>query len=202
MNPAWLPASAFRFVRARRVRVVGEGVLVDTVRAEVSAQPVDEDADLVFALGDCGAGPEGFTLASDGAVVTVRADEPAGLLYGLFHLVRLGEAAFAARPLETHRPALRRRMVEHWDNVDVHPVMGQVERGYAGGSIFWRDGALRADLDRVRGYGRLLASCGVNALAVNNVNVHRTEARLLTDRLGDVAAIADRLRPFGIRVHL
>ena len=33
------------------------------------------------------------------------------------------------------RPALRRRMLNHWDNVAVHPVMGQVERGYAGGSI-------------------------------------------------------------------
>ena len=37
---------------------------------------------------------------------------------------------------------------------------------------------------------------------MNNVNVHGTETRLLTDRLGDVAAIADLLRPFGIRVHL
>jgi len=37
---------------------------------------------------------------------------------------------------------------------------------------------------------------------VNNVNVHATEARLLTERLGDVAAIADVLRPYGIRVHL
>jgi alpha-glucuronidase len=91
-------------------------------------------------------------------------------------------------------------MLDHWDNVDVHPVMGQVERGYAGGSIFWQDGALRGDLSRVRAYGRLLAACGVNAVAVNNVNVHATEAHLLTDRLGDVSAIADLLRPHGIRV--
>jgi alpha-glucuronidase len=37
---------------------------------------------------------------------------------------------------------------------------------------------------------------------VNNVNVHATETHLLTDRLGDVTAIADALRPYGIRVHL
>jgi alpha-glucuronidase len=80
--------------------------------------------------------------------------------------------------------------------------MGQVERGYAGGSIFWRDGALCADPARVRAYGRLLAACGINAVAVNNVNVHTTEAHLLTDRLGDVAAIAGLLRPYGIRIHL
>src|SRR5690606_35864439 len=91
---------------------------------------------------------------------------------------------------------------DHWDNVAVHPVMGQVERGYAGGSIFWRDGGPRGDLDRVRAYARLLAAIGVNAVAVNNVNVHAAEARLLTDRLGDVAALADVFRPYGIRTHL
>jgi len=148
-------------------------------------------------------GPEGYALARENGVTTVLADAPAGLLYGMFHLVRLGDAAFdAPRPVERHRPAMDLRMLNHWDNVDVHPVMGQVERGYAGGSIFWRDGAARADWDRVRAYARLLASIGVNALSVNNVNVHATEARLLTDRLGDVAAIADHLRPYGIRVHL
>jgi alpha-glucuronidase len=148
-------------------------------------------------------GAEGFLLARHGGVTVVLADQPAGLLYGLFHVVRLGAAAFdPALGAQVHRPAVGRRMLDHWDNVDVHPVMGQVERGYAGGSIFWRDGAPRADLTRVRAYGRLLASCGINGVAVNNVNVHATEAHLLTDRLGDVAAIADALRPYGIRVHL
>jgi len=37
---------------------------------------------------------------------------------------------------------------------------------------------------------------------VNNVNVHATEARLVTDRLGDVEAVAALLRPYGVRVHL
>jgi alpha-glucuronidase len=148
-------------------------------------------------------GPEGFALGRRGGVTVVLADGPAGLLYGLFHVVRLGEAAFSgSRPLEYHRPAMRRRMLDHWDNVDVHPVMGQVERGYAGGSLFWRDGRSRCDLSRLREYGRLLASCGINAVSVNNVNVHATEARLLTDRLDEVAAIAGRLRPYGIRVAL
>lgn len=148
-------------------------------------------------------GDEGFLLARDGEVTVVLADAPAGLLYGLFHVVRLCAAAFdPARPPERHRPALRRRMLNHWDNVAVHPVMGQVERGYAGGSIFWQDGRPRGDLARVREYGRLLAASGVNAISVNNVNVARTEALLLTDRLGDVAEIADVLRPYNIRVHL
>nr|WP_230416482.1 alpha-glucuronidase [Micromonospora tarapacensis] len=148
-------------------------------------------------------GPEGYALARHGEVTVVLADEPAGLLYGLFHVVRLGEAAFGPpHPVRVHRPAMRRRMLDHWDNVDVHPVMGQVERGYAGGSIFWRDGRPRRDRTRIRAYARLLAACGVNAVSVNNVNVHATEARLLTERLDDVAEIADELRPYSIRVHL
>ncbi|MCX3062938.1 alpha-glucuronidase [Streptomyces beihaiensis] len=153
---------------------------------------------------DCPRHPEGFTLhrTLDRTTVTASAAAPAGLLHGYFHVVRLGEAAFTPAPAATHRPALTPRMLDHWDNVDVHPVMGQVERGYAGGSLFWRDGRPRDEPHRIRAYARLLASCGIDALAVNNVNVHATEARLLTDRLDDVAAIADLLRPYGIRTHL
>ncbi|MEV2240618.1 alpha-glucuronidase [Micromonospora sp. NPDC049891] len=169
----------------------------------------DGPAELDAALADLDAaddgplGAEGYALARHGEVTVLLADQPAGLLYGLFHLTRLGESAFGApHEARLYRPAMRRRMLDHWDNVDVHPVMGQVERGYAGGSIFWQDGHPRRDRDRVRAYARLLAACGVNAVAVNNVNVHATEARLLTERLDDVAEIADEFRPYGIRVHL
>ena len=187
-----------------------DGGAFDLVLALTTAEPLPGAAEVVREeLSRCGGqnpdalGPEGFALARRDGVTVVLAESGAGLLYGLFHVVRLGESAFGdARPVERHRPAMRLRMVDHWDNVDVHPVMGQVERGYAGGSIFWRDGALRSDLTRVRAYGRLLAACGVNAVSVNNVNVHATEAHLLTDRLGAVAAIASALRPYGIRVHL
>ncbi|MBC9002725.1 alpha-glucuronidase, partial [Micromonospora aurantiaca] len=157
----------------------------------------------VNGTGDGSLGDEGYLLARVDDVTVVLADAPAGLLYGMFHVVRLGAAAFDDDlPARRHRPALDRRMLDHWDNVAVHPVSGQVERGYAGGSLFWRDGAARHETARLRDYARLLASCGVNAVTVNNVNVHDTEALLLTDRLGDVAEIAEVLRPYGIRVHL
>ncbi|MEU6727625.1 alpha-glucuronidase [Nonomuraea wenchangensis] len=223
VHPAWLPPEAFRAIGSRQVLVLGEGALVDTVREEVAAATarhgggagpgcvlaltgadgLPEPARAVAAeAGPTGA--EGYALARRDGVTVVVADAPAGLLYGLFHLVRLGEAAFAPgdRPVERHAPATARRMLDHWDNIAVHPVMGQVERGYAGGSLFWRDGELREDLTRVRAYARLLAAAGINAVAINNVNVHATEARLLTDRLGEVAAIAAELRPYGIRAHV
>ncbi len=200
-DAAWLPDAAFRAVGARRSLVRGgPDPLKDTVRAELvgvcarfGGEVVrDGDAaELVLDLTGEDSSDEGYTLERRDGVTTVTASGGRGLLYGLFHVVRLGEGAFAGDlASRTHRPALATRMLDHWDNVAVHPVMGQVERGYAGGSLFWADGVARGDLARVRAYGRLLAACGINAVAVNNVNVHATEARLLTDRIGDVAAIA------------
>ncbi|WP_449353286.1 alpha-glucuronidase [Streptomyces shaanxiensis] len=209
VDPAWLPDEAFRPIGTRRTLIRGSGPLVDTVRGEVAracarfgGAVVQDDPDLVLELTGDDAG-EGFTYGRRDGCTTVTATGARGLLYGLFHVVRLGETAFLeeAEP-EEHRPELALRMLDHWDNVAVHPVMGQVERGYAGGSLFWEDGRARGDLERVRAYGRLLAACGINAVAVNNVNVHAAEARLLTDRLEEVADIAGALRPYGIRTHL
>jgi alpha-glucuronidase len=218
VDPAWLPPAALRAVGSRRTLIRGSGPLVETVHGEVAeacrrfggrvVRDASDDGpyDLALGLGTDGPellGEEGFTFACEGGTTTVTACGGRGLLYGLFHVVRLGEAAFSGeRSPQTHRPALALRMLDHWDNVAVHPVMGQVERGYAGGSLFWEDGRARGDLERVRAYGRLLAACGINAISVNNVNVHAAEARLLTDRIGEVADIADALRPYGIRTHL
>ncbi|WP_078625171.1 alpha-glucuronidase [Streptomyces iakyrus] len=218
VDPAWLPPAAFRAIGGRRTLIRGAAPLVETVHGEVAQAcrrfggRVERDAvpdgayDLVLGLGADGPellGEEGFTCAREGGTTTVTASGGRGLLYGLFHVVRLGEAAFTGEHArQTHRPALALRMLDHWDNVAVHPVMGQVERGYAGGSLFWDDGRARGDLERVRAYGRLLAACGINAVAVNNVNVHATEARLLTDRIGEVSGIAAALRSYGIRTHL
>ncbi len=214
VDPAWLPEQAFRPIGTRRTLVRGSGPLVDTVHGEVAGAcerfggRVERDAapgpfDLVLELtGEDSS--EAFAYERDGDCTTVTASGQRGLLYGLFHVVRLGGSAFLGqRQRERHTPALDLRMLDHWDNVAVHPVMGQVERGYAGGSLFWADGRARGELlGRVRAYGRLLAACGINALAVNNVNVHETEAHLLTDRIEEVAEIAGALRPYGVRTHL
>ncbi|MCP2263564.1 alpha-glucuronidase [Promicromonospora thailandica] len=226
-HPAWLPDDAFAALGRRRVVVAGDGALAGTVAEEVAAATARfggsfsrlevgdgvADADLVLTLAtDTDAGSasgtdpdagEGFRLTREGGAVVVQADGDAGLLHGLFHVVRLGEAAFDGPDAdETHAPATGLRMLDHWDNVDTHPVMGQVERGYSGGSLFYEDGVVRADLSRVERYARLLAAVGINRVAINNVNVHRREARLLTDDLGDVVRIAAVFRRWGIRVHL
>ncbi|MFI9007524.1 alpha-glucuronidase [Actinosynnema sp. NPDC053489] len=213
VHPAWLPTAAFRSLGSRRVRVTGDGPVVATVRAEVAAATAGHggalvatgpaDLELVCAPDPGETDPEAFSVGRSGGTTRVRATGGVGLLYGLHHVVRQGEAAFTgAAPPARHAPRQPLRMLDHWDNLDPHPVMGQVERGYAGGSIFYADGRVRADLSRARAYARLLGSIGVNRVGLNNVNVHRTEARLLTDLLPDAARLAEVFRPHGIRVHL
>ncbi|WP_433043021.1 alpha-glucuronidase [Dactylosporangium sp. CS-033363] len=181
VHPAWLPQVAARPDPglAGGEWGVGEGVVL-------RLDP------------ECGLGAEAYTISRVGGVTTVVAADEAGLMYGAFHSLRVA-GDFGA---ETHRPVKGRRVVQHWDNVFVHPVMGQVERGYSGGSVFWEDGALTSDLGRVSDYARLLASTGINLVSVNNVNVHAGEARLLTERIGEVAVLAGRFRPYHIRVLL
>ncbi|HEY0119651.1 MAG TPA: alpha-glucuronidase [Cellulomonas sp.] len=213
-HPAWLPPSAFAALGARQVALVR----VDDSRSPVVATVRDEVANAVAAHGgavvaDCavadlvlsldGSEGEAFTIGREGAVTTVHADGPAGLLYALHHVVRLGDTAFAgAFATRRHVPSQPIRMLDHWDNITPHPLMGAVERGYAGGSIFWSEGHVRPDLSRVEAYARLLAHVGVNAVAVNNVNVHTLEAHLLTTQLAEVGRLADVLRPSGIRTYL
>lgn len=223
-HPAWLPDDAFAAVGRRRVVVAGDGVLAGTVAEEVAAATARfggsfsrlevgdgvADAELVLTLApddaepDAGPGTdEAFRFTREAGAVVVQARGDRGLLHGLFHVVRLGEAAFAGPDVdETHAPATELRMLDHWDNVAAHPVMGQVERGYSGGSLFYDDGLVRADLSRVERYARLLAAVGIDRVAINNVNVHAREARLLTDDLGDVVRVAAVFRRWGIRVHL
>lgn len=227
-HPAWLPEAAFGPLGARRVLVapgpdagpVG-GTVVDELRTATAqhggtltvldpsaAPPTPADVrahDLVLVVGpaDAPTGPEAYVRRREDGTTVVVAGGPAGLLYGMHAVVRDGERAFGAdHEPRHHRPVAPVRMLDHWDNVDVHPVMGQVERGYAGGSLFYDAGRVRDDLTRVGAYARLLGSIGVNAVALNNVNVHATEARLLTDGLGDVARLAAAFSPHGVRAYL
>ncbi|MFF5480083.1 hypothetical protein ACFY5C_22465 [Streptomyces sp. NPDC012935] len=86
----------------------GSVPLVDTVRAEVAeacrrfggsvrrdsaAAPGPGPCDLVLELAGTEGG-EGFTSGRGDSRTTVTASGASGLLYGLFHVVRLGEAAF------------------------------------------------------------------------------------------------------------
>ena len=120
-----------------------------------------------------------------------------GLLYGAWRLImgRLSGEALDV-PVDS-APKYALRMIDCWDNPD-----GTIERGYAGRSLFFRDGKLSWDPVRIRELGRLLSSVGLNVLCINNVNVHYPAQKLLEDGLPSLAALAAAFRPFGVRLML
>lgn len=208
IHPAWLPDAALAPVGSRTVSVPTGHHLLDTLADELrratalhGGSLVDHGGQVRFRLQE-GAAEEGFSVDVAPGTVTVTAAEPVGLLYGYFHLLRSGEELFTAEGTAAHRPHAGIRMLNHWDNIQPHPVMGTVERGYAGDSLFFSDGNVRGDLGRVDDYARLLASIGINAISINNVNVHHREALLLTELLPDVARVAECFRRWGITLHL
>lgn len=67
---------------------------------------------------------------------------------------------------------------------------------------FYEDNRVTSNLQRIQDYARLLASSGINAIAINNVNVHRVESRLLTEFLPDVAKLAAIFRAYAIKLFL
>jgi len=143
--------------------------------------------------------PDAFSLEGSSNGLRISAETETGLLYGVYALLRrlaLGEDPGRIRLDEA--PRVHFRILNHWDNMD-----GSIERGYSGRSIFFRDGRLRYSEARVRDYARLLASVGVNRLAINNVNVSEQSAKLVTEEmLPAVGRLAALLRPFGIRLIL
>jgi alpha-glucuronidase len=146
------------------------------------------------------AGNEGFTLqrwrsqAGEGLVVVGNTDR--GVLYGTFHLLRLLQTQTPTDALcGTSAPRIALRMLNHWDNLD-----RTVERGYAGASLWDWQHLPDYTAPRYTDYARAMASIGLNAASLINVN---SNARVLTaEFLEKIAALADVFRPYGIRVFL
>jgi alpha-glucuronidase len=145
-------------------------------------------------------GDEGFLLRTatvgGNRVTVVAANRPAGVLYGSFELIRrmqLGQPLGALNV--TERPAVKLRVLNHWDNLDRH-----VERGYAGQSIWdwWRLPEIGDP--RYTDYARANASIGINGTVLNNVNA-KAES-LTAPYIAKAAKVADVLRPWGIKVYL
>jgi alpha-glucuronidase len=182
-------------VSARRLVGGGAGIILGTtaaLRASILG--------LLDGIADPST-PEGFVVRrpAGGGIVALAGPTGVGVLHAVFRFL----AVVAARgPVEglsiVEDPAQPLRIISHWDNLD-----GTIERGYAGRSLFFRANRVRRDLARVRDYARLLASVGVNAVCINNVNVHVRESRLIDPgHLPRVARIAREFRPWGVRLFL
>jgi alpha-glucuronidase len=127
---------------------------------------------------------------------TVAAQRVTGLLYGVYHLLRLQETGADLTGLDVEEsPAYDRRLLNHWDNMN-----GSIERGYAGRSL-WRWSELPDTLSpRYEAYARANASIGINGTVLNNVNA--SPQILSAEYLAKVKALADIFRPYGLTVYL
>ncbi|UOQ96420.1 alpha-glucuronidase [Hymenobacter sp. 5317J-9] len=137
-----------------------------------------------------------YQIATQGKNLVVKGRSGAGVLYGVFALLRQLQTGQSVANLRlSSSPRIQYRMLNHWDNPN-----GTVERGYAGSSI-WKWNELPQRLDpRYTDYARANASIGINGVTINNVNA---SARYLTpEYIGKVKALAGVLRPYGIRVYL
>ena len=140
-------------------------------------------------------------LKNDGFIITggpkdrmIKARTEIGVLYGKYALQRLETLDKAGGNLDIREePSYERRILNHWDNLD-----NTVERGYAGWSIWHWDEPV--PVERIKDYGRLNASIGINGTVLNNVNA--TPEILSRGKLERVAEIADILRPYGMKVYL
>lgn len=144
-------------------------------------------------------GAEGFAIKIVNNTLRIIAKEDKGILYGVFHLIRsmsTGKNLKEAEIIDT--PINPIRMIDQWDNIS-----GDIERGYAGKSIFYKDNTIIKDMTRIKDYARLLASVGINAIAINNVNAHELETKFITEEyLPSVANFAEVFRAYGIKLYL
>jgi alpha-glucuronidase len=145
-------------------------------------------------------GNEGYLIRSlvvDGHAATIIVGhEDIGALYGAFHFLRLLQTGKPIDHLDLREaPHVQLRLLNHWDYLN-----GQVERGYAGASIWdwWKLPDWRAP--RYTDYARANASIGINGTVLNDVT---DGATILTPAYVEkVAALAQVFRPYGIRVYL
>jgi len=167
-------------------------VVVGTLAAIKTAAPaLAPSADLppdAFWLRTVHQGNTSFTVIAGG--------DARGALYGAFAWLRKLSAGELLDALDDREvPYAPIRWVNQWDNLD-----GSIERGYGGRSVFWAGGKVRDDLTKAGEYGRLLASLGIDAVAISSVNANPLV--ISRDFVPQIARVADAMRPWGVRVAI
>ena len=132
-------------------------------------------------------------------IIEILGKDENGILNGVFSFIRAIYTGSNINEINiVDNPQNMVRMINHWDNMS-----GDIERGYAGKSIFFKDNHIVENKSRIMDYARLMASVAINGIVINNVNVHKQETKLITDELlPEVKKIADIFREYGIKLYL
>ncbi len=160
---------------------------------------LDRKAEIVFKQVKAESlGVEGYQINKLENSYQISGNTSQALLFGLYGFYRIQIEEKKTNYPFISVPDQKIRMLNHWDNLD-----GSVERGYAGESIFFDENKFRSEEVIIYQYARLLASVGLNAISINNVNVHKLEASLILEgQLIHVKKIADIFAKFGIKIFL
>ena len=139
-----------------------------------------------------------YHLAEQSGKLTLIAGEETGVLYGVFHLLRLIATEKSLQGVDEKKsPSQPLRMMNHWDNMD-----GSIERGYSGLSFYYKNDVFFIN-ERTRDFARFMASIGINGIVINNVNVKDAATYLITERYFDkVAQLCELFAEYGIKMYL
>ncbi len=143
-------------------------------------------------------GQEGYHIIGRDQEIEVRAHTDKGILYGVFALIRAFRLGKRLETLdEFSKPVNPLRMINHWDNAD-----GSIERGYAGQSFFFADSRLIVN-ERTIDYARFMASIGINACVINNVNVAGDACWFISDAYySNLNLLTEVFDKYGIKLFL
>lgn len=221
-DPCWFrqffSGMAREYFQGKTISVLSHDTVSENLKSEIVRFSQSDnilsnaafESDIVFALVsdssvfDCSelTVSGSYGVFENGRQLWIVGYDAAGLLYGFYHLIfKLSKGEPIVHVVDV--PQCPLRMINHWDNMDELDHMGSVERGYSGKSIFFRNFDVTTDLSRIEEYARLLSSVGINAVAINNVNVHELETKLITDDyLLKLKGIADIFEKFAVKMYL
>lgn len=139
-----------------------------------------------------------YRLVEKSGSLSLFAGEETGVLYGVFHVLRMIATEKSLQGVDVHQsPSQPLRMMNHWDNLD-----GSIERGYSGRSFYFKNNEFIID-NRTRDFARFMASIGINGVVINNVNVKEAATYLITERYFDkVTELSELFSEYGIKLYL
>jgi alpha-glucuronidase len=162
-----------------------------------------------------GIGDEGYIIKSivvDGHKATViAANTDVGALYGTFGFLRLIQTEKSISDLNiAEQPKVKNRHLDNWETTRLYAGNNAAGTGGLNGENgtifnFTASGAsagriLPLVLDRYIVLARACASIGINGIEINLVNANN--AYLTNAYIAQEAALADVLRPYGIKISL
>ena len=160
---------------------------------------------------DLAALAEGYVIRSVGARTIIAGRTELGALYGTYAFLRLLQTrSRSRRSTSSSSPKIKRRHLNYWDTERLYAGNNAAGTGGLNGENgavfnFAATGAsaprnLPVILDRYVVVARALASLGINGITINNVNANN--AYLTNAYIAQEAALADALRPYGVRLAL